>query len=90
MRRYFLLFSSLFALSSCNNKVKETIGVVTPGPNEYRVQRNKPLEVPPHFDLPSVKSDVDGKDYKSPKELNEGEKALIDEMSSDTDCGCPS
>lgn len=81
MRRYFLLLTSLLFLSACDNKVKETIGVVSPGPNEYMVQRNKPLEAPPHFDLPSsVKSDVDGKDYKSSKELNEGEKALIDEM----------
>ena len=80
MRRYFLLFSSLLVLSACNNKVKETIGVVSPGPNEYKVQRNRPLEVPPHFDLPSVKSDVESGDEKSSKELNEGEKALIDEM----------
>jgi hypothetical protein len=81
MRRYFLLFTSLLVLSACDNKVKETIGVVSTGPNEYRVQRNKPLEVPPHFYLPSsVQSDVGSKDYKSSQELNEGEKALIDEM----------
>ena len=80
MRRYFLLFSSLLVLSACNNKVKETIGVVSSGPNEYKVQRNRPLEVPPHFDLPSVKSDAGSGHNKSSKELNEGERALVDEM----------
>jgi hypothetical protein len=81
MRRYFLLFTSLLVLSACGNKVKETIGVVSPGPDEYKVHRNKPLEVPPHFNLPSsVKSDAASEDYNSSKEFNEGEKALIDEM----------
>ncbi len=80
MSRYFLLLSSLLILSACNNKVKETIGVVTPGPNEYRVQRNKPLEVPPHFDLPPVKTHIEGKSTTHTGELNDGEKALMDEM----------
>lgn len=81
MRIIFLLFTTLVTLSACNKKVKETIGIVTPGPDEYRVQRNKTLEVPPHYELPSIE-EKDTKSHKihSPKNLNDGEQALIDEM----------
>lgn len=42
----------MLVLSSCSKRVKETIGIVTTGPDEYQVQRNKSIEVPPHYDLP--------------------------------------
>lgn len=81
MRIIFLLFTTLVTLSACNKKVKETIGIVTPGPNEYRVQRNKTLEVPPHYELPSIeKKDTKSHKIHSPKNLNDGEQALIEDM----------
>ncbi len=81
MRIIFLLFTTLVTLSACNKKVKETIGIVTPGPDEYRVQRNKTLEVPPHYELPSIeKKDTKSHKIHSPKDLNDGEQALIDDM----------
>ncbi|WP_410521589.1 hypothetical protein [Candidatus Tisiphia endosymbiont of Nedyus quadrimaculatus] len=81
MRIIFLLFTTLVTLSACNKKVKETIGIVTPGPDEYRVQRNKTLEVPPHYDLPSIeKKDTKNHKVHSPKNLNDGEQALIEDM----------
>ncbi|MFP3018711.1 MAG: hypothetical protein ACEY3E_07595 [Candidatus Tisiphia sp.] len=81
MRIIFLLFTTLITLSACNKKVKETIGIVTPGPDEYRVQRNKTLEVPPHYELPSIEKKYT-KSHKvySPKNLNDGEQALIEDM----------
>ncbi|WP_410520808.1 hypothetical protein [Candidatus Tisiphia endosymbiont of Dascillus cervinus] len=81
MRIIFLLFTTLVTLSACNKKVKETIGIVTPGPDEYRVQRNKTLEVPPHYELPSIeKKDTKSHKIHSPKNLNDGEQALIEDM----------
>jgi hypothetical protein len=81
MRIIFLLFTTLVTLSACNKKVKETIGIVTPSPDEYRVQRNKTLEVPPHYELPSIeKKDTKSHKVYSPKNLNDGEQALIEDM----------
>ncbi len=47
-----LAIASITILSGCSSKMKEKIGMVTTGPNEYQVQTNKPLDVPPHYDLP--------------------------------------
>lgn len=70
MRIIFLLFTTLVTLSACNKKVKETMGIMTPGPDEYRVQCNKTLEVPPHYDLPSIeKKDTKNHKVHSPKNL---------------------
>jgi len=84
MRRIFLILVTLIAATSCSKKIKEKIGVVTPGPDEYRVQRGRALEVPPHYDLPSpYKTDnfQSGSDVQEiPTNLNDGEKELIKEM----------
>ncbi len=52
MRVLVLVIIALFTLSACSKKMKQKIGLSTTGPNEYLVERQKPLEVPPHFDLP--------------------------------------
>ncbi|KAJ6644825.1 UDP-N-acetylmuramoylalanine--D-glutamate ligase, partial [Pseudolycoriella hygida] len=58
----------------------ERIRIVTPGPNEYLVKRNKPLEVPPHYELPLVKKTTDkGGNKGTAASLNAGEEALIEE-----------
>ncbi|WP_341756924.1 MULTISPECIES: DUF3035 domain-containing protein [unclassified Candidatus Tisiphia] len=81
MRIIFWLFAILIALSACNKKVKETIGIVTPGPDEYKVERNKTLEMPPHYDLPTIeKKDKESPKAHTPKTLNDGEQALIEEI----------
>jgi hypothetical protein len=81
MRIIFLLVITMLAVSACSKKVKETIGISTAGPNEYRVTRNKSLEVPPHYDLPAIGA-KDSKKNSTPslKKLNDAEKALIEEM----------
>ena len=84
MRKVFLLLATLFAASACNKKVKEQIGIVTPGPNEYQVHRNKSLEMPPHYDLPMPTTHnrpIHNDDKKrSSDKLNEGEKAILEEI----------
>ena len=50
--RLIIAILPLFVLISCNKNFKERIGIVTTGPNEYEVTRNKGLEVPPSYDLP--------------------------------------
>lgn len=42
---------SLIMITSCT-KMKEKVGITTTGPDEYKVQRGKALEIPPHYDLP--------------------------------------
>lgn len=83
MRIFLLLFTILLTVSACNNKVKETIGITTAGPDEYVVTRNKSLEMPPHYELPPVQDDsqkIGNDNKKVTKDLNEGEKALIKEI----------
>lgn len=81
MRTFFLLITVFLTLTGCNKKIKETIGMVTTGPNEYLVKRNKPLEMPPHYELTLVKTvETTNNDQKGIDKLNEGEKALINEI----------
>ena len=54
--RFLILFISLFIIVGCSNKMKEKIGLTTTGPNEYELERKKPLELPPHYNLPDPES----------------------------------
>lgn len=58
-----LAIASIAILSGCSAKMKEKIGMVTSGPNEYQVQTNKPLDVPPHYNLPAP-TDIKTKEKK--------------------------
>ncbi len=81
MRIIFLLLTVLISASACNKKLKETVGISTPGPNEYEVQRAKMLEVPPHYDLPTPSYKQIPRVTSVKKDgLNEGEKALMQEI----------
>lgn len=51
MRKIYLLLSLLLLVSACNAKVKETIGIEASSPDEHQVKRNKPLDIPPHYDI---------------------------------------
>jgi Protein of unknown function (DUF3035) len=48
-------FAILFT-SACSHKTKKTLGLESSGPNEYSVGKNKPLEMPPHFELEEINS----------------------------------
>ncbi|WP_394355831.1 DUF3035 domain-containing protein [Candidatus Trichorickettsia mobilis] len=75
----------LALLSSCNKRVKETIGIVTPGPDEYQVQRSKAIDVPPHYylqkptDAPNT-TDVSKVLAPNSANLDEAEQALLNEV----------
>jgi hypothetical protein len=56
MRILALVIIALFTLTACSKRMKQKIGLATAGPNEYLVERQQPLEVPPHFDLPEPDS----------------------------------
>lgn len=54
MKKFGIILLALFMVAGCSKKMKHKVGLVTTGPDEYKVQKNKPLEVPPHFDLPDL------------------------------------
>ncbi|WP_347938729.1 DUF3035 domain-containing protein [Rickettsia oklahomensis] len=81
MKKIFLLFTVLLITSACSKKLKETVGILTAGPNEYQVQRAKALEVPPHYYLPDPRdSQTIDNNIKRLGEFNEGEQALMQEI----------
>ena len=85
MRIILLQIITILVLSSCNKRVKETIGIVTPGPDEYQVQRSQSIEVPPHYYLPKPTDTSNKQPNSKPlvpntQNLDEAEKALLDEV----------
>lgn len=54
------LFLSALSLTmlftSCSHKTKKNLGLASSGPNEYSVGKNKPLEIPPHFEIEEVEA----------------------------------
>lgn len=82
MRIFYLLFTILLILPACSKKVQEKIGIVSSGPNEYLVKRNKTLEMPPHYDLPNAPKVIiiEEKRSKNHGKFDEGEKALLSEI----------
>ena len=78
MRISFLLFAMLIITSSCNKKIKETIGISSPGPDEYKVQRGQLLEIPPHYDLEPPTQELSKYSKKSTTKLDQGEESLLD------------
>jgi hypothetical protein len=82
MRISFLLLSMLIITSSCSKKVKENIGIASPGPDEYKVQRGKPLEIPPHYYLnpPTQSEQHKHSGDNTTTTLDQGEKSLLDEI----------
>lgn len=85
MYKLILIIAALIMTSSCA-KMKEKMGVTTTGPNEYEVQRNKGLEVPPHYDLPEPYRKANSEqvtpeaEADTPENLTEGEEALAKEI----------
>jgi len=73
----FLLFIST-CLIACSTRTKHKIGLVNPGPNEYAVTKNKPLEMPPHYNL---ELSEDKKYNTKDGNLNVAEKELLKEAS---------
>lgn len=79
-----LLLVTLLTTTACSNSVKERIGIVTPQPNEYQVQRSKSLDVPPDYNLPqpATKARRESVPVTSGRLnlLDNAEKALIQDL----------
>lgn len=53
MQKYISILAAILLLCGCSTKIKQKLGIVTTGPNEYAVEKQQPLEIPPHYDLPA-------------------------------------
>ena len=53
MKKYIAIIASMLLISGCSQKIKQKLGITTTGPNEYAVEKQKPLEIPPQYDLPA-------------------------------------
>ncbi len=77
MKKILLIIAVLFLSTGCSKKTKKTLGLTETMPDEYQVQRNKSLEVPPHYRAQdSVEKDVPAKK----KKLSKSEEALLKEI----------
>lgn len=59
-RWLYIIFICLF-IAGCSKNFKSKVGLVTTGPDEYQVQKNKPLEMPPSYLLQEVPSTAENK-----------------------------
>ena len=88
-----IIFLALIISTGCSSKAKKKLGVTTIGPNEYQVTKLKPLDVPPHYDLPIPQDDLDILEQQSKAEepkkqaplnslgnLDKEEKALLKDI----------
>ncbi len=77
MKKILLIIAVLFLSTACSKKTKKTLGLTETMPDEYQVQRNKSLEVPPHYKA----QDSVGKDVPAKKKnLSKSEEALLKEI----------
>ena len=70
MKKIALLFASIFLIAGCSKSTKKTLGLVETMPDEYKVKRNKSLEVPPSYQRRESKTTKkDSKFSKAEQEL---------------------
>ena len=87
MRISFKVLSAVLCvllLSACSNRIKQKVGIATTGPDEYQVHRNNPLEVPPHYDLPtpSALHDKRSGSVVPDTDMDPAERAMMKELNS--------
>ena len=73
MKKIALLFASIFLIAGCSKSTKKTLGLVETMPDEYKVKRNKSLEVPPSYQQRKSKT------IKQDSKFSEAEQALLKE-----------
>lgn len=78
MRKILLITAVLFLSIGCSSKTKKTLGLTETIPDEYQVQRNKSLEVPPHYRAQDSREKKDVPAQK--KKLSKSEAALLKEI----------
>jgi uncharacterized protein YcfL len=55
MKKITLLIATLFLICGCSKSTKRTLGLTETMPDEYKVKRNKSLEVPPIYKQKATK-----------------------------------
>ena len=81
----FILFVNFLFLLSCSTGVKEKIGIINKSPDEFQVYEQKPLDVPPNFELrppidgEKVVRDSKDKDIIFNEEVNINESLTIED-----------
>ena len=78
---YIAAIIALLSIQSCSNNIKRKLGLATPGPNEYEVSSNRPLEMPPHFNLEEIDNlKSSGRNDEANSKLNDAQKSLLKEL----------
>jgi hypothetical protein len=77
MKKVLLLGAALVALTACSKNAKRTMGLTETLPDEYKVSKNKPLEVPPFYQGSAAKKQENKKQEKS---MSKEEEALLKEI----------
>lgn len=80
MKKILLLIAALFLSIGCSSKTKKALGLTENMPDEYQVQRNKALEVPPHYSGSDSAKKKDVTLEKKKKKLSASEEALLKEV----------
>ncbi len=73
MKKTALLLSCIFLISACSKNTKKTLGLTETMPDEYKVKRNKSLEIPPIYKQKKAA------DTKKVSKFSKAEQALLKE-----------
>jgi len=68
-----LLFTCLFLIAGCSQNTKKKLGLTETMPDEYKVQRNKSLEIPPSYKQKQAPN------TKQTSKFSKAEQALLKE-----------
>ena len=71
MKKTAIIFACLFLIAGCSKNTKKTLGLTETMPDEYKVKRNKSLEVPPSYKQKKTT------DIKQKSKFSKAEQALL-------------
>lgn len=74
MKKTALIFACLFLIAGCSKNTKQALGLTETMPDEYKVKRNKSLEIPP-----SYKQKQRSTNTKQSSKFSKAEQALLKE-----------
>lgn len=75
MKKILLFSAALITLTACSKNAKRTLGITETMPDEYKVTKNRPLEVPPFYQGTSAPK----KQKAAKQKLSKEEEALLKE-----------
>ncbi len=78
MKKILFIIASSILFVACSKNSKKILGLTETMPDEYQVQRNKSLEMPPHYSLKAPTKDEEKTSSKS--KLQKAEEAFLKEI----------